>query len=105
MYKKIKTFEDVSSSILDILKNEYHRKERTLRNHVLVWNRLKQFMVIHQVEYPTPEICDSFLLEISGGKDLHTLSQSEKRIFASIFLFKDFLLYGKVVVKKNEFQI
>lgn len=75
---KNKTFEEVSSSILNILKKEYHRKERTLRNHVLVWNRLKQFMVVHQVECPTPDICDAFLLEISGGKDLHTLSRSEK---------------------------
>lgn len=104
MYQKNKTFEEVSSSILNILKKEYHRKERTLRNHVLVWNRLKQFMVVHQVECPTPDICDAFLLEISGGKDLHTLSRSEKSIFASIFLFKDFLLYGKVVVKKMNFK-
>lgn len=104
MYPKNKTFEEVSSSILDILKKEYHRKERTLRNHVLAWNRLKQFMVAQQVECPTPDICDAFLLEISGGKDLHTLSRSEKSIFTSTFLFKDFLLYGKVVVKKMNFK-
>lgn len=104
MYKQIKTFEEVSSSILDILRNEYHRKEKTLRNHVLVWSRLKQFMVNHQMKYPTPEICDEFLLEISGGKDLQTIERGVRRIFASIILFKDYLLHGRVFVKKMNFK-
>lgn len=104
MCTKIKTFEEVSSAILDILKNEYHRNERTLRNHVLAWERLRKFMVTNQMENPTPDICDAFLLEVSGEKDLSTLKRSEKKIFTSIFFFKDFLMYDKIITKKIEFR-
>jgi site-specific recombinase XerD len=95
MQNKLKTLEDVTSSLLKVLKEEYFRSDRTLKGYKQKWNRLKQFMENHNLQYLTPDICDNFLLSIYGTKDFHSLGVSEREMVSAILLLKGFLLTGR----------
>ena len=100
MTNNSKTFEDVTSSMLRVLKEDLLRKDGTLERYSWRWNRLKRFMEDHHLPYLTPDICDNFLLSTYGTKDLSLLSSDDKKLVSSILLVKHYLLTGIVIPKK-----
>ena len=95
-----KTFESVTSSILKVLKEDLLRTDGTLESYSWRWNRLKRFMETHNLQDPTPDVCDTFLLSVYGAKDFSSLSTGDKKLISSIRLLKHFLLTGEIIPKK-----
>ena len=95
-----KTFESVPSSILKVLKEDLLRTDGTLESYSWRWNRLKRFMETHNLQDPTPDVCDTFLLSVYGAKDFSSLSTGDKKLISSIRLLKHFLLTGEIIPKK-----
>ena len=57
-------------------------------------------MESNNFRYLTPSICDEFLLNVYGTKDLSSLGGGARKLVSSTLLLKDFLITGRIIPRK-----
>src|ERR1022692_3722025 len=102
MKTKFKSFEELTSSAADFLKNKLFRTEGTARPYHILWRNVKRFMVSRKIKQFDSTVGKQFLLNQLGNRDYGLLSKCEKDLVRAVSILCEFHKTGTIEPIKEQ---
>jgi len=91
----------VTSDALELLEKRLMHTAVTLRHYRFRWSLIKQYMDSQKIDFISPEVCKSFLINLYNGRTHTDLSENEKNIEKAVSVLSEFIETG-TIQKKNK---
>jgi site-specific recombinase XerD len=102
MQAKFKTFEELTSTAANFLKNKLFRSEGTARHYHILWRRVKKYMGSQKIKYFDAAVGKQFLLKAFGDRDYSLLSKREKDLVKAVSILGEFYKTGSIQPVKEQ---
>ena len=102
MQAKFKTFEDLTATAADFLKNKLFRSEGTARHYHILWKRVKKYMGSQSIKQFSSAVGQQFLLETFSDRDYGLLSKREKDLVKAVSILCEFHKKGSIHPVKEQ---
>lgn len=102
MQAKFKTFEELTSTAADFLKNKLFRSDGTVRHYLILWGRVKKYMGSQKIKHFDAAVGKQFLLEAFGDRDYCLLSKREKDLVKAVSILCEFYNTGSIQPVKEQ---
>ncbi len=96
-----RTFEAATQTLQKILREDLRRTEGVLASYARRWLPIRHFMEKTGLSLLSASVCETYLTEMYGDKELPTLPDKDRRSASAILLLKEFLATGRVITKKT----
>lgn len=102
MRAKFKTFEELTSTAAQFLKNRLFRSEGTARHYHILWRRVKKYMGSQKIKHFDAGVGKQFLLKSFGDRDYSLLSKREKDLVKAVSILGEFHKTGSIQPVKEQ---
>jgi site-specific recombinase XerD len=96
MNKQVIDLDELTSCVLNYLEHELCRTVNTVMNYKRLFEKLKRFIVVHDIDLLDNTLDRLFLQEFYGGKQYSDLSESGKLFYNCIDLLREYFLTGQI---------
>lgn len=102
MKAKSKTFEELTSTASDFLKNKLFRSDGTAQHYLILRRRVKKYMGSQKIKQFDAAVGKQFLLEAFGDRDYCLLSKREKDLVKAVSILCEFYNTGSIQPVKEQ---
>ena len=102
MKTKFKSFEELTSTAADFLKNKLFRTDGTALHYHSLWRKVKKYIVSQKIKHFDSTVGRQFLLKELGNRDYSLLSKREKDLVKGVSILCEFHKTGRIQPVKEQ---